>query len=54
MKFEVLISVEKVISKSIEASTEEEAIEKATHLLMTGKEDFATILDISVTEGNIS
>ncbi|WP_190284980.1 hypothetical protein [Bacillus sp. S3] len=48
MKYEVFVSVEKVISVKVKANSDEEAIEKAKNKLMTSSEDFAQILDACV------
>jgi uncharacterized protein YbcV (DUF1398 family) len=46
MEYKLAISVEKVIEVKVNADSEEEAIEKAKQKLMSGKEDFAQILDV--------
>ncbi|MBO0959526.1 hypothetical protein J1P26_07240 [Neobacillus sp. MM2021_6] len=50
MEFKLSASVEKVINLTIDASNEEEAIEKAKQKLMDGREDFAQILDVCVVD----
>ena len=48
MEFKISFSIEKVIEVSVNATDEEEAIEKAKDKLMNGREDFAQILDTCV------
>lgn len=50
--YEVSVSVEKVITRTIEAESEEQAIEIINERLMNSVEDFATILDSSAKELN--
>jgi hypothetical protein len=48
MEYRLSVSVEKVIVLNVYADSEEEAIEKAKQKLMSGKDDFAQILDVYV------
>ncbi|MDC6267315.1 hypothetical protein [Lysinibacillus fusiformis] len=50
--YEVNVSVEKVITRTIEANSEEEVIELVERQLMTSNEEFAQILDVYVEEIN--
>lgn len=48
--YEVSVSVEKVITRTIEAESEEQATEMVNQQLMNSREDFAQILDSIVKE----
>jgi len=48
--YEVSVSVEKVITRTIEAEYEEQATELVNQQLMNSREDFAQILDSIVKE----
>lgn len=50
MEYKLSVSVEKVVDITVNARSEDEAIEIAKQKMMNGREDFAQILDVCIVE----